>query len=114
MPSRGDSERSNVVRALRFVNSFSILLTLPILLARHTVVTEKVVKAYGAIGVGVMAVMLTMVIFDVLPPSLVVPVFIAAAAIFLGRIVLRIMLMVQRRKQPDTQADNKTPDATDH
>ncbi len=60
-------------------------------------ITRKIVTMYGIVGIALMAVLLSLVWLEVVPRSMYVPLFLISAAIFLGRVVLRIMVARQER-----------------
>ena len=69
--------------------------------------TRKFLNIYGIIGVAVMAVMLILVIFRLVPTSYFLPLFLIAFAIWASRLVMRVILArKERREAPD---DTKIP-----
>jgi ABC-type Fe3+-siderophore transport system permease subunit len=69
------------------------------------VLTRKFLNIYGIIGVAVMAVMLILVIFKLVPTSWYLPLFAVAFAIWASRLVMRVILAGKERREGmgDTQ-----------
>ena len=67
--------------------------------------TRKFLNIYGIIGVAVMAVMLILVIFKLVPTSNFLPLFLIAFAIWASRLVMRVILARKERREAtgDTQ-----------
>ncbi|MCZ6775641.1 MAG: hypothetical protein O7D34_04185 [Ignavibacteria bacterium] len=66
-------------------------------------ITHKAVNTYGYISISVMLVLLVLVWFEVVPKSLYIPLFLVAAALFGGRLVLRVLLVRQLRRKNEEQ-----------
>ncbi len=66
-------------------------------------ISHKAVNTYGYISIGVMLVLLALVWFEVVPKSLYIPLFLVAAALFVGRLVLRVLLVRQLRRKNEEQ-----------
>ena len=66
-------------------------------------ISHKAVNTYGYISIGVMLVLLALVWFEVVPKSLYIPLFLVAAALFVGRLVLRVLLVRQLRRKNEGQ-----------
>ncbi len=62
-------------------------------------ISAKTVSIAGVISILIMAVLLALIVFEQVPRSLYVPFFIIAAVLFVIRIVLRILLARQQRKE---------------
>ena len=58
---------------------------------------QKSVNSFGFIAVGLMAVMLVLIWAQLVPRSMYMPLFLIAAALFLTRITLRLVLARQER-----------------
>jgi ABC-type Fe3+-siderophore transport system permease subunit len=69
------------------------------------VLTRKFLNIYGIIGVAVMAVMLILVIFSLVPTSYFLPLFLIAFAIWASRLVMRVILA--RRERREGTGDNQ-------
>lgn len=67
--------------------------------------TRKFLNIYGIIGVAVMAVMLILVIFSLVPTSYFLPLFLIAFAIWASRLVMRVILA--RRERREGTGDNQ-------
>jgi hypothetical protein len=65
--------------------------------------SHKAVNTYGYISIGVMLIMLALVWFEIVPKSLYIPLFLVAAALFVGRLVLRVLLVRQLRRKNEEQ-----------
>jgi FlaA1/EpsC-like NDP-sugar epimerase len=72
------------------------------------VLTRKFLNIYGIIGVVVMAVMLILVIFELVPTSSFLPLFFVAFAIWASRLMMRVILARKERREAsdDTQTPN--------
>jgi hypothetical protein len=68
------------------------------------------VDIYGFIAIGAMTLMLVLVVAKVVPPRMYSPLFYAAAALFAIRIVLRIALTRQRKKEAELSGEGRGPD----
>ncbi len=66
-------------------------------------ISHKAVNTYGYISIGVMLILLALVWFEVVPKSLYIPLFLVAAALFVGRLVLRVLLVRQLRRKNEEQ-----------
>ena len=69
--------------------------------------TRKFMNIYGIIGVAVMAVMLILVIFRLVPTSYFLPLFLIAFAIWASRLVMRVILA--RKERREASGDTQTP-----
>jgi len=65
------------------------------------------VDIYGFIAIGAMTLMLVLVVAKVVPPRMYSPLFYAAAGFFAIRIVLRIALTRQRKKEAELSGEGK-------
>ena len=67
--------------------------------------TRKFLNVYSIIGVAVMAVMLILVVFKLVPTSYFLPLFLVAFAIWASRLVMRVILARKERREAtgDTQ-----------
>ncbi len=63
--------------------------------------TERFVTIYGLVSLLVMATILGLMWFKVIPESLYMPMFFVALAAFAGRIALRVALHRQRLQQDE-------------
>jgi hypothetical protein len=71
---------------------------------------QKSVNTFGFIAVGLMAVMLVLIWAQLVPRSMYMPLFLIAAALFLARITLRLVLARQERIAKKTiEANSKSP-----
>lgn len=70
---------------------------------------QKSVNSFGFIAVGLMAVMLVLIWAQLVPRSMYVPLFLIAAALFLARITLRLVLARQERLAKKTNEANSKP-----
>lgn len=70
--------------------------------------TRKFLTIYGIIGVAIMAVMLILVVFKLVPTSYFLPLFLIAFAIWASRLVMRVILARKERREAsgDTQIPN--------
>jgi hypothetical protein len=71
------------------------------------VLTRKFLNIYGIIGVAVMAVMLILVIFKLVPTSYFLPLFLIAFAIWASRLLMRVILV--RKERRETSGDTQIP-----
>jgi TRAP-type C4-dicarboxylate transport system permease small subunit len=69
-------------------------------------ITQKAAEAYGVVSVVVMAGMLALMGFKAVPRSWFIPMFIAAALLYAGRFILRMIHIRQKRA-----AGEETPNA---
>jgi Flp pilus assembly protein TadB len=67
----------------------------------------RTVNVYGFIAIGAMTLMLILVVGKVVPPRMYTALFYAAAALFLVRIVLRIALARQQKKETEASREEK-------
>lgn len=67
--------------------------------------TRKFLTIYGIIGIVVMAVSLLLIWFKLVPSEYYLPLFIGAFAIWISRLVMRLMLVRKERREDadDTQ-----------
>jgi len=65
--------------------------------------TRKFVNIYGVVGISVMAVLLLAIYLKLVPQSMYLPLFVLSAAIFLGRVVLRMLLVRKERQSLNDQ-----------
>jgi len=72
------------------------------------VLTRKFLNVYGIVGVVVMAVMLILVVFKLVPTSYFLPLFLGAFAIWGSRLVMRVILARKEHREAtgDTQIPN--------
>ncbi len=70
--------------------------------------TRKFVTAYGFVGIGIMALLLIVIWFKMVPESYYVPLFAIALVLWASRIILRMMLLRKERREAsvDTHASN--------
>jgi hypothetical protein len=62
-------------------------------------ISAKTVNIYGFVSIAVMAVLLALIVFEQVSRSMYLPFFIIAAVLFAIRIVLRVLLARQKRKE---------------
>jgi Flp pilus assembly protein TadB len=74
-------------------------------------INPRGVNIYGFIAIGAMALMLVLVVAKVVPPRMYSPLFYAAAALFVIRIVLRIALARQKKKEAELSGEEKGGEA---
>jgi Flp pilus assembly protein TadB len=67
----------------------------------------RAVNVYGFVAIGAMTLMLVLVVAKLVPPRLYSPLFYAAAALFVVRIVLRIALARQQKKEAELSGEEK-------
>ena len=60
--------------------------------------TPRFVAVYGTIGLAVMVVLLALIFFKMVPAFLNLPFFVVAIVLFVGRIVMRIILVRQEKR----------------
>jgi len=65
--------------------------------------TAKFVNVYGWLSLGIMSILLALMWLRVIPESLYTAMFIIAALLFSGRIILRVMLMKHERQSEPTE-----------
>jgi Flp pilus assembly protein TadB len=65
------------------------------------------VNVYGFVAIGAMTLMLVLVVAKVVPPRMYSPLFYAAVALFAIRIVLRIALARQKKKEAELSGEGK-------
>ncbi len=63
-------------------------------------ITAKTVEKYGYVSLAIMILLLILVWLKQVPDTLIVPLFLFAVALFVGRIVLRIIVARQKRSGP--------------
>ena len=61
--------------------------------------TPRSVNLYGYVFLGIVVVMLALVLLEVVPQSMRIPLFLVALVLYLIRITLRLLLERQRRVQ---------------
>ncbi len=70
---------------------------------------QKSVNTFGFVAVGLMAIMLVLIWAQLVPRSMYMPLFLIAAALFLARITLRLVLARQERiAKKGTEESSKT------
>ena len=69
--------------------------------------SPRAVNVYGFIAIGVMTLMLVLVVAKVVPPRMYSALFYAAAGLFAVRIILRIVLARQQRKEAELSGEGK-------
>jgi hypothetical protein len=67
---------------------------------------QKSVNTFGFVAVGLMAIMLVLIWAQLVPRSMYIPLFLIAAALFLARITLRLVLARQERIAKKSHEDN--------
>ncbi len=72
-------------------------------------ISAKTVSMTGVISIIIMAVLLALIVFEQVPRTLYVPFFIVALALFVIRIVLRVLLARQQRRQRAAQPPPPPP-----
>ncbi len=60
--------------------------------------TSNFVNRYGWVSLGIMGILLVLMWLRVIPESLYLVMFIVAASLFSGRIILRVMLLKHERR----------------
>lgn len=70
--------------------------------------TRKFLTIYGIVGIAVMAVLLVLVAFRLVPTSYFLPLFLVAFAIWASRLVLR--MVISRRERNEAAGESKPPD----
>ena len=60
--------------------------------------TQKSVNTFGFVAVGLMALMLVLIWAKLVPHTMYLPLFLIAAALFLARVTLRLVLARQQRE----------------
>ena len=60
--------------------------------------TQKSVNTFGFVAVGLMALMLLLIWARLVPHTMYLPLFLIAAALFLARVTLRLVLARQQRE----------------
>jgi Flp pilus assembly protein TadB len=73
--------------------------------------SPRAVNVYGFVAIGAMTIMLVLYYEHVVPPRMGMILFYAAAALFAIRIVLRIALARQKKKEADQSAEEKGGEA---
>jgi hypothetical protein len=63
-------------------------------------ITVRTVEVYGYISLAIMILLLVLVWLKQVPDGLIVPLFLVAVALFVGRIVLRIIVARQKKSGP--------------
>ncbi|MEW6510259.1 MAG: hypothetical protein AB1428_04805 [Bacteroidota bacterium] len=71
--------------------------------------TQKSVDRYGVVAIVLMAVMLVLLWAGAVPRSMTLPLFLVAAALFLIRVTLRLILARQDRQQRRVGAEGGPP-----
>jgi hypothetical protein len=74
--------------------------------------TPKFVAVYGTIGLAVMVVLLALIFFKLVPAFLYLPFFVVAILLFVGRIVMRIILVRQEKRAKSEANVTSPPDHT--
>ena len=69
--------------------------------------TRKFLNIYGIIGVGIMVVLLVLVWFKLVPSSYYLTLFSIALAIWISRLVMRVIVV--RRERMEKPVDNQFP-----
>ena len=67
--------------------------------------TQKSVDRYGVVAIALMGVMLVLLWAGAVPRSMTLPLFLIAAALFLIRVTLRLILARQTREQQRAAAE---------
>ncbi|MFN0157903.1 MAG: hypothetical protein ACKVRP_07510 [Bacteroidota bacterium] len=67
-------------------------------------ITRKTVNIYGIVGLVLMSALLSLVWLEVVPRTMYLPLFLMAAAIFIGRVVLRIVVARHEQKDPPSHS----------
>jgi Flp pilus assembly protein TadB len=67
----------------------------------------RAVNVYGFVAIGAMTLMLVLVVGKIVPPRMYTALFYAAAALFAVRIVLRIALARQQKKEAEAKGEEK-------
>lgn len=70
--------------------------------------TRKFLTIYGIVGIAVMAVLLVLVAFRLVPTSYFLPLFLVAFAIWASRLVLR--MVISRRERNEAAGESKPSD----
>jgi hypothetical protein len=70
----------------------------------------RVVNVYGLVAIGAMTLMLVLVVAKVVPPRMYTALFYTAAALFAVRIILRIVLARQQKKEGEMSGEEKGGD----
>ena len=68
--------------------------------------TRKFVTVYGFVGIGVMAVLLMLLWFKLVPESWFIPLFAVALVIWASRVIMRMMLAKKERSEESAQTSN--------
>jgi hypothetical protein len=89
---------------LHFVNEFSILAAS---IQGSLVLTRRFLTVFGIVGVVVMAVLLVLVAFRLVPTSWFLPLFLLAFAIWATRLVLRIL--ISRKERNEATGERQSP-----
>ena len=71
--------------------------------------SPKLVSLYGFASIIIMAVLLGLIFFEVVPRSFSLAFFIVALVLFIGRIVLRFLLSRQERRMRSAEAEEEEP-----
>jgi Flp pilus assembly protein TadB len=74
-------------------------------------INPRAVNVYGFIAIGAMTLMLVLVVAKVVPPRMYSALFYTAAALFAVRIILRIALARQQRKEAELSGGEKGGEA---
>ena len=67
----------------------------------------RAVNVYGIVAIGAMTLMLVLVVAKIVPQKMYTALFYAAAALFAVRIVLRIALARQQKKETELSEEGK-------
>ena len=70
-------------------------------------INPRAVNVYGFIAIGAMTLMLVLVVAKVVPPRMYSALFYTAAALFAIRIILRIVLARQKKKEAELSGEEK-------
>ena len=71
--------------------------------------TRKFVTVYGFVGIGIMAVLLMLMWFKMVPESYFIPLFAVALVIWASRIIMRMMLAKKERSEASSNSQTSNP-----
>ena len=71
--------------------------------------TRKFVTLYGFVGIGIMAVLLILLWFKMVPESYNIPLFAVALVIWASRIILRMMMLRKERHESSDNTHTSNP-----
>ena len=70
--------------------------------------TRKFLNVYGIVGVVVMAAMLLLIWFKLVPPSYYIPLFSVALVLWISRLVMRVLLVRKEKREASVESQPPT------